>query len=421
MSSMDHTVVPEEIMAFVDGELSPAEMRSVEAHLRECAECAALAESFRATSAWMARWDVESVPIQDLNILSDGAQRRARKDTSARPRFLALPTWQWLVGGALASSVCAVLFLAVSRPAHQSLYSEPAAQSRARQAAGFISPPPPPAPSSVVADMLKAKTTAASLKTPAPEMYAYSAGGGGGIPLSETKGVASPPMIARTASLVVAVKNLNASRGSLEKILVRERGYVAQLTAGNAEDAAPAFQASLRIPAENLPQALTELKALGRTVTESQSGEEVTQQHADLAARLQNARETEERYRAILAQHTGKVQDILDVEEHIQNVRGQIEQMEAERKALDHRVDFATVDVQLTEEYKAQLNAPDTSVGTRMHNALVAGYRHVAEALLGLVLFGEEYVPAVVLWLLLLGTPLILLVRRYRRMRRRVS
>lgn len=39
-------------------------------------------------------------------------------------------------------------------------------------------------------------------------------------------------------------------------------------------------------------------------------------------------------------------------------VRGDIERMEAEQKALEHRVDyvdFATVELQLTAEYRAQL------------------------------------------------------------------
>ena len=34
------------------------------------------------------------------------------------------------------------------------------------------------------------------------------------------------------------------------------------------------------------------------------------------------------------------------------------QRMEAEQKALEHRVDFATVTVQLTEEFKAQLSRP---------------------------------------------------------------
>jgi hypothetical protein len=143
----------------------------------------------------------------------------------------------------------------------------------------------------------------------------------------------------------------------------------------------------------------------------------VTQQHADLVARLKTARETEERFRDILQQRTGKVSDVLEVEQSIARVRGEIESMEAEQKALEHRVDFATVEVQLAEEYKARFDSPTPSVSTRMHNAFVTGYQNATESLLGFVLFFEEYGPSLVIWLVILGLPVVLVWRRYKRMR----
>jgi len=122
-------------------------------------------------------------------------------------------------------------------------------------------------------------------------------------------------MIARTVSLSIVVKDFATARVSLDSILARHRGYAAQLTAATAEHAPRSLQASLRIPAPELASVLAELKSLGRVGNESQSGEEVTQQHTDLVARLQNSRETEERLRAILQQRTGKIEDVLQVEE----------------------------------------------------------------------------------------------------------
>jgi len=98
---------------------------------------------------------------------------------------------------------------------------------------------------------------------------------------------------------------------------------------------------------------------------------------------LKNSRETEQRFRTILEQRTGNVVEVLQVEEGIARVRGDIERMEAEQKTLEHHVDFATVELQLTEEYKAQLNPPAASVSTRMHNGFVAGYRNALERCFG--------------------------------------
>ncbi len=224
-------------------------------------------------------------------------------------------------------------------------------------------------------------------------------------------------MIARTMSLTIVVKNFAASRASLDSILVRHHGYAAQLTAATAENTPRSIQASLRIPAPELAAALGELKTLGLVQNESQSGEEVTQQHTDLVARLKNSRETEERLRAILEQRTGKIEDVLQVEEEIARVRGEIEGMEAEQQELEHRVEFASVDLQLTEEYTARLNPPSESVSNRIHNAFVAGLHNAADTVLGIVLFLEENGPVLLIWLAILGLPTFLLVRRYRKVR----
>jgi Domain of unknown function (DUF4349) len=223
-------------------------------------------------------------------------------------------------------------------------------------------------------------------------------------------------MIARAAWLVIRVKDVEASRSSLDSILARHHGYPAQLNVTSPEYGARGLQASLRIPAAELLSTVGEIKGMGRLENESQSGEDVTRQHTDLAARLKTARETEERFRAILQERTGKISDVLEVEQSIARVRGEIESMEAEQKALEHRVDFASVEIQLTEEYKAQLGSPD-SVSTRIYNAFVAGYRNATETLLGFLLFFEEYGLSLVIWLVVLGLPILLVWRRYRRVR----
>jgi hypothetical protein len=88
--------------------------------------------------------------------------------------------------------------------------------------------------------------------------------------------------------------------------------------------------------------------------------------------------------------------------------------MEAEQKNLEHRVDFATIDLQLSEEYKAKLGSPSPAISTRIHNAAVNGYRNVADALLSIVLCFAEYGPVLCFWLLLLFIPAWLVWRRWR-------
>jgi Domain of unknown function (DUF4349) len=222
------------------------------------------------------------------------------------------------------------------------------------------------------------------------------------------------PMIARTVTLALLIKDFDSARASLDTILARHNGYAATLGLSTPEGAARSLQASLRIPASQFDSALIELRSLGHVDTEMQNGEEVTRQHADLVARLKNSRETEQRLQAILVQRTGKISDVLAVEQEIARVRGEIEQMEAEQKNLERRVSFATIDLSFSEEYKAKLDPATPSISTLIHNAAVNGYRNVAGTLLSIVLFFAEYGPVLIFWLLLLAIPATLVWRRWR-------
>ena len=150
---------------------------------------------------------------------------------------------------------------------------------------------------------------------------------------------------------------------------------------------------------------MAELKKLGRVEDESQGGEEVTQQYVDLQARLANGKHTEQRLTEILRTRTGKLQDVLKVELEIDRVRGEIEQMQAEKKELSKRVAFATLNATVKEEYQAKLQATPPSTGSRFRNAAVDGYNTVIEGLIGVALFLLSAGPSLLLWAAILFFP----------------
>jgi hypothetical protein len=448
MNTTAHPVASEQVMAFLDGELSAEDAQAVSAHLEGCAECSVLADQCRSTSLSLSRWNVEKVPLK----LEDSVTALAAKTglgleigkTSlfVRPSFWSWRQWAMATGGTLA---VLLLGLAFSR---QTLHrtrlvkvSEAVAyQGRERQTEressdkGRFDKIAPkwmePAPFTDQPSKLpQGRAVSGFVTLGTPGIAADSNGNFHGLgdhaansfsvdgqPRTDQPGkVIADPMIACTVSLSIVVKDFAASRLSLDTILAQHHGYPAQLSVSTPENAPRGLQASLRIPAPELVAAGADLKTLGRVENESQSGEEVTHQHADLIARLENSRETEQRFRTILEQRTGNVAEVLQVEEGIARVRGDIERMEAEQKALEHRVEFATVELQLTEEYKAQLNPPAASVSTRMRNGFVAGYRNASETVLGIVLFFAEDGPTLLIWLVILALPVIFVWRRYRK------
>jgi len=421
MTATTHPVTPEEVMAFLDGELSHVEAQAVSAHLEDCAECAGVVEQFRNLSQSLSEWEVPAVSSK-----LDEPVRDAAVSNSTPVRTIRFGIWNWRLwaiggGGAFAAIlVFALIIFSYSSPLPRTAQFLAQKKEIEQNNAATNNKPE-------VMNGLIDKQQIAALPLESRQMDSLARISPGVVSEAKTRDardrtVAPPPsapMIARTVSLTIQVKDFAAARAALDNILARHHGYSAQLSVNTQENAPRDLYASLRIPAPELLAAIGELKTLGRVQNESQTGEEVTQQHADKAARLKNSRETEERLQAILQQRTGKIEDVLEVEEEIARVRGEIESMESDQDALEHRVSFATVNLQLTEEYKAQLNSPDASATTRMHNSFVAGFHNASETVLRIVLFLEEYGPPILIWLVILGLPASFAWRRYKRMHSR--
>jgi anti-sigma factor RsiW len=221
------------------------------------------------------------------------------------------------------------------------------------------------------------------------------------------------PMIARTSQLSVVTKEFDEARGRLEDILKRHRGYLGKLEVAAPADGPRTLTATLRVPADQLDLTMAEIKKLGDVESESQTAEEVMRQYVDLDARLTNARNTEQRLTALLHDRTGKLTDVLAVEKEIDRVRGQIEQMEAEKKALVNRVEFTTLNVTMREASTAQLS-PD-SVWDRLRGAAADGYASLLAGLVGAMVFLLAYGPNVLLWGGLAVLALRFVLRRFRR------
>jgi chromosome segregation ATPase len=159
---------------------------------------------------------------------------------------------------------------------------------------------------------------------------------------------------------------------------------------------------------------LAELKKLGRLTDESQNSSDITAQYVDLTARLSNARNTEQRLLALLRERTGNLKDVVEVERELASVREGIERMEAQQKDLNNKVQYATIQLELAEEYRAQLAPPAPSAGAEVRNALVDGIRSAGENALDIVLFLLRYGPTLLMWLIVIG-PIAFALWRFRR------
>jgi hypothetical protein len=465
MSKSNHPIEQEELMAYLDGELATNRAVAAAAHLEHCAECQELAAGLRKMSQEMMAWEVEQSGSGEISAevgeALDKRKREPKRNVINRPAWkdLLKRRWQW-IPGLTALGLILVLILTPSHgPLRQSSapmqgyfgspqsgpsYSstKPKSSSTAgkpvddvisqktierdrgldsfssasfdKQENGYVIPPPPPpgSPSPYVPGKTRIDTGLRGNDGPSPA--------GDKIDSSErTLDLPTVPMIARVAGLILTTKEFDKTRANLEEILKRHNGYMGELKVSAPADAGRTLTATLRIPAPQLEAALAELKKLGRVEDESQGGEEVTQQYVDLEARLANGKHTEQRLTEILRQRTGKLQDVLKVELEIDRVRGEVEQMQAEKKELSKRVAFATLNTTVKEEYLARLQGAPPSTGSRFRNAAVDGYNTVVEGLIDVGLFLLSAGPSLLLWAAILFFPARWAWKKFRSTRRR--
>jgi hypothetical protein len=169
---------------------------------------------------------------------------------------------------------------------------------------------------------------------------AYSqpgATGAPGAPVDEAK-------IVRTGSLDLQVGDLASALVKAHDAIVGMGGYVGQSQESNDGDRSTAT-VSYRVPVDRWDDARTALRGLATKVNgEQQNAIEVTGQLIDLGARIDNLRASEKALQGILEKAT-KVQDILDVEGRLSDVRGQIEELDAQRAHLADQAALSTLTV----------------------------------------------------------------------------
>jgi hypothetical protein len=383
-ASHPHSPTPEEIMAHLDGETPPASRAVIEAHLGGCEECEMVAESFRRVSQRAAEWAVEPSP----------ASMRMPEGPIARPHRARVLAWRpsrFVLAGLTAA---AAVLLVVS------LKEGPRA-GRAR---------------TVDALAQDARAAATRAKSALPERRAgregFAGGGGGGRPQAQV-GATQPaeeagatvrtPAVIRTASLEIVAKDFAGVRAAVEAIVAQSAGFIDQMTITGDTSTARALRGTLRVPGDRLTGALTRLRGLGQVVEDTQGSQDVTDQIVDLDARLASARATEKRLTELLANRTGKLSDVLEVERELTRVRLDIERLDAEKTNVGRRVSYATIGLAIMEERKAGLDSSPLSFPTRIRIAAADGLESALESIASTVLFLVRTGPVLVLWGVVVG------------------
>ena len=424
MGQSNHPIEQEELMAYLDGELSTDRAAAVVAHLEQCSGCQRLTTVLRDVSQNLVAWEVGSSSSRIGVGIASALEERGREGAGSTPgngqarggvrirRFA-----PWALGFA---AVClAVLVLNIrsigpnpNNTFHSVSSSAPGPGKEPQNGRSRYSLEQ----SAELQRALEMRASEMNGEMSGLKLDPFHSGLAGSLDTGDSKvPPANGPMIVRTAGMTLTTKDFDQARAGLDDILRRHRGYVGQLNVNTPVGVGRTLTATLRVPADQLDATLAELRKLGRVEAESQSGQEITAQYVDLEARLSNGRNTERRLIDVLQQRTGKLADVLAVETELSRVRGEIESMESQRKTLANQVDFATLNTTVNEDYKAQLQVVPPSTSTQFRNAAVDGYRSMVDGIVGVAVSLFSYGPSLLFWCALLFFPVRFFWRKLRR------
>jgi hypothetical protein len=221
-----------------------------------------------------------------------------------------------------------------------------------------------------------------------------------GLPAPTQPYAATSPMIAHSAEVAVATKKFAQARTTLEEILENHRGYAAKLRMVGQKSGS-VLSAMLRVPSTELGGTVSDLKSLGDVEREEQNADEVTQQHADIEARLLNARNTLHRLQEFLKKQNYPDGNVRELQRQIANASAEVNRLEAERQNSEHRVVFANVKFTLRE----QITTPAETLGAQIRHAAGEGFGDASASLTALLVFVIGRGPALLLWAVILFLP----------------
>jgi hypothetical protein len=158
--------------------------------------------------------------------------------------------------------------------------------------------------------------------------------------------VSADRKIVQTATISLQVREVGGSFEEVSRIATTAGGFIASSKfALQGEDQIASM--TIRVPAANYQEVLNDIRGLGVKVdTEGSNASDVTEEYSDLEARLRNLEATEARLLELMGRATN-VNEILQVQDRLNGVRGEIERVLGRISLLDRLTELATITVHL--------------------------------------------------------------------------
>jgi Domain of unknown function (DUF4349) len=206
--------------------------------------------------------------------------------------------------------------------------------------------------------------------------------------------------LVRTSGFELVVKAPAEAAEEVRQLAERSGGYLVSSQVQGFEANASAT-VSVRVPVTQFEAVREQIRRLGlRVESDKIEAQDVTRDYVDRDSRLRNQRAQEQQYLQILKRAT-TVKDTLEVSNKLNEVRGQIEQQQAEFDALSKQIETVTITVELRSDAEDQVLGLHWRPLYRIKAAMQDGLDGLGEYVASMTSFAF-LLPTILLWLITL-------------------
>ena len=220
-----------------------------------------------------------------------------------------------------------------------------------------------------------------------------------------------------TMNVDAETDDLDSALNRLNTALAEASGYIQDqnIYNGSAYYSGRRYRSAsltLRIPADSLDGFQADVASLANVTSSSRSSEDVTLQYVDTESRVKSL-ETERDRLLELMEQAETMSDLLEIESRLTEVRGELERYASQLKVLDNQIDYATVNLSLSEVTEYTPVVEKTRL-EKIRDGFVSSVKGVWNLILDFISFVLMNIPYILLFGLILWG-LLALVKRHRR------
>jgi len=204
-----------------------------------------------------------------------------------------------------------------------------------------------------------------------------------GDPLQNvTAGTEAPTMVIRTGQAFIEVEKVDPAVLKVRQLAAQFGGYITNSSISGGRDQIRQATLELKIPSLKYDPAVESLSTIGKVETVTSNAQDVGEEFVDVTARVTNARRLEERLITLLANRTGKLDEVLRVERELARVREEIERYQGRLRYMSSRVAMSTLTITVHEPAPLLGNNPGENP---IAAALRRAWRNFIALLAGLI------------------------------------